>query len=108
MEIEGHRGPYQEVDTQALAVAVFKDEKADDGFLKELDAAAGGVVKSVIDSEEFKGKEGETVYLHLPPGGSLKAEAPASDRCRRESGLSSGASLGVCRNRSSFLYAVRM
>ncbi len=74
MEIKGHAGPYNEVDTQALAVAIFKGEKADKGFLKELDAAAGGVVKSVIESEELKGKEGETVYVHLPPGGSLKAQ----------------------------------
>jgi leucyl aminopeptidase len=65
MEVEGRRGQLQEIDAQALAVAVFKDEKADDGFLKDLDAASSGVVKSVIDSEEFKGKEGETAYLHL-------------------------------------------
>ena len=58
MEIKSHPGPYKEVDTQALAVAIFKGEKADEGFLKELDAAAGGVIKSVIESEELKGKEG--------------------------------------------------
>ena len=74
MNVEGTPGPYQEVDAQALAVAVFKDEKADGGFLKDLDAASGGVVKSVIDSEEFKGKEGETAYLHLRPAGGLKAQ----------------------------------
>jgi leucyl aminopeptidase len=73
MNVEGIPGPYQEVDAHALAAAVFKDEKADDGFLKDLDAASGGLVKSVIDSEEFKGKEGETAYLHLPPAGGLKA-----------------------------------
>ena len=66
MNVEGTPGPYQEVDVQALAVAVFKDEKADGGLLKDLNAASGGLVKSVIDSEEFKGKEGETAYLHLP------------------------------------------
>ena len=36
--------------------------------------ASSGVVKSVIDSEEFKGKEGETIYLHLQKVGGLKAE----------------------------------
>jgi leucyl aminopeptidase len=74
MNIEGTSGPYQEVDAHALAVAVFKDEKADDGFLKELNAASGGVVKSVLDSEEIKGKEGETAYLNLPSPGGLKAQ----------------------------------
>ena len=74
MNVEGISGHYQEVDVQAIAVAVFKDEKADGGFLKDLDAASGGVVKSVIDSEEFKGKEGETAYLHLSPSSGLKAK----------------------------------
>jgi leucyl aminopeptidase len=73
MNVEGKPGSYQEVDAHALAVAVFKDEKADGGFLKDLDAASGGAVKSVIDSEEFKGKEGETAYLHLRPAEGLKA-----------------------------------
>src|SRR5829696_9537378 len=68
MEIQTSSGPLAEADVQALAVAVFKDEKADEGFLKELDAAAGGLVRSVLESEELKGKEGETVYLHLPAG----------------------------------------
>lgn len=73
MNVEGTPGPYQEVDAHALAIAVFKDENADSGFLKDLDAATGGAVKSVIDSEEFKGKEGETSYLHLRPAEGLKA-----------------------------------
>lgn len=72
MQVEGTSGRYQEVDAQALAIAVFKDEKADQGFLKDLDSATGGVIKAVLDSEELKGKEGETVYLHLP-GDGIKA-----------------------------------
>lgn len=68
MDIKTSSGPLAGVDVQALAVAVFKDEKADEGLLKELDAAAGGLVSSVLESEELKGKEGETVYLHLPSG----------------------------------------
>jgi leucyl aminopeptidase len=68
MEILGSAGNYLEEDVQALAVAVFKDEKADDGFLKELDEATGGLIRSVIESEELKGKEGDTAYLHLGSG----------------------------------------
>src|SRR5437870_1077210 len=74
MQVEGTRGGYQEVDVQAVAIAVFKDEKADDGFLKELDALTGGIIKSVIDSEELKGKEGDIVYLHLLGEQKLKAQ----------------------------------
>jgi leucyl aminopeptidase len=74
MDIQTSNGPLTGADVQALAVAVFKDESAGEGFLKELDAAAGGLVRSVLDSEELKGKEGETAYLHLPAGaGGLKA-----------------------------------
>ena len=73
MRVEAKSGRYQDLDVQALAVAVFKDEKADSGFLKELDAATGGIIKTVIDSEEIKGKEGETVYLHLPADTKLKS-----------------------------------
>jgi leucyl aminopeptidase len=73
MEVQTSAGRYQEQDVQALAIAVFKDEKADEGVLKELDEAAGGVIKSVIESEELKGKEGETVYVHLTGGGGLRA-----------------------------------
>ena len=74
MEILGSAGNYLEEDVQALAVAVFKDEKADEGFLKELDDATGGLIRSVIESEELKGKEGDTVYLHLASGGQTKAK----------------------------------
>ena len=67
MEIQTSGG-FAEADVQALAVAVFKDESADEGFLQGLDAASGGLVRSVLESEEIKGKEGETAYLHLPAG----------------------------------------
>jgi leucyl aminopeptidase len=74
MNIEGTNQPYQDLEIQALAIAVFKDEKANDGFLKDLDAITGGVIKSVIDSEELKGKEAETVYLHLVGNSTIKAQ----------------------------------
>src|SRR4051812_22550113 len=73
MEILGSTGKYLDEDVQAIACAVFKDEKADEGFLKELDEATGGIIRSVIESEELKGKEGETVYLHLG-NGTMKAK----------------------------------
>ncbi|MCA1642292.1 MAG: leucyl aminopeptidase [Acidobacteria bacterium] len=68
MEIQTTNGRAGDADVRALAVAVFKDEKADEGVLRGLDAATGGLIKSAIDSEEMKGKEGETVYLHLGEG----------------------------------------
>src|SRR6266550_1920651 len=73
MQIEGSAGHYQDLDVQALAIAVFKDERADEGFLKELDELTDGVVKSVLDAEELSGKEGETAYFHLLAGKASKA-----------------------------------
>ena len=66
MELKGSVGNYQELDIPALAVPVFADEKAASGILQELDAATNGLIASVLASGEMKGKEGETVYLHLP------------------------------------------
>ncbi|HEV2914500.1 MAG TPA: leucyl aminopeptidase [Pyrinomonadaceae bacterium] len=68
MQVQSSAKSYREEDAQAVAVAVFKDERADEGFLKELDEATGGVIKSVIEAEELKGKEGDTVYVHLASG----------------------------------------
>ena len=53
------------IDVQALAIPVFKDEKPTEGLLKMLDEAMGGLISSVIASEEFAAKEGETAYFHL-------------------------------------------
>jgi leucyl aminopeptidase len=68
MEIQTSTGRVGDADVQALAVAIFKDEKAHEGFLQELDAATGGLIKSVIESEEMKGKEGETAYIVIGEG----------------------------------------
>ena len=74
MQIETTSGSYRDLDVQAIAIAVFKGEKTDDGFLQDLDSVTGGVIKSIIDSEELKGKEAEAVYVHLVGNGSLKAQ----------------------------------
>ena len=65
MEVIGSPKPCNEVDTEGLAIAVFKDEKANNGLLKTLDAAVGGMIADVIESEEFTAKQGETAYFHV-------------------------------------------
>ncbi len=72
MEAIGSSQSCKDVDVQAVAVAVFKDEKAGDGLLKSLDQAAGGLISRVIQTEEFAAKPGETAYFHLS-GKGLKA-----------------------------------
>ncbi|HLN98145.1 MAG TPA: leucyl aminopeptidase [Pyrinomonadaceae bacterium] len=74
MQIESTNGAYRNLDVQAVAIAMFKDEKADDGFLKDLDSITGGAIRSIIDGEELKGKDGETAFLHLIGKGDIKAQ----------------------------------
>lgn len=73
MKSQAFTGNYQEAEADALAVAVFKDEKATGGFLKDLDKAVGGLIASVLKDEGFKGEAGETAFLRLSDKGKLKA-----------------------------------
>jgi leucyl aminopeptidase len=74
MEIQAITGNYKDAEVQALAVAVFKDEPANEGFLQELDHATGGIIRSVIETEELKGKEGDVTYIHLGETSQTKAK----------------------------------
>jgi leucyl aminopeptidase len=73
MDVRGSSQSLTKVDAEALAVPVFKGEKADNEFLKEIDKAVGGVISAVIKAEEFAAKEGETAYFPVP-GRGLKAQ----------------------------------
>lgn len=64
---------FQEANVEALAVAVFKDEKATGGILQELDALTGGSVAAVIKSEEFRGEAGDSAYFVFEAKGKGKA-----------------------------------
>jgi leucyl aminopeptidase len=72
MDVRGTSQSVAKVETDALAVPVFKSEKTDTQPLKTLDKALGGLISSVIKTDEFSAKEGETAYFHLS-GGGLKA-----------------------------------
>ena len=72
MKVSGSSKSPDKIDVQALAVAVFKDEKPNAGLLKSLDQAVGGLIAEVIKAEEFAAKEGETAYFHVT-GKELKA-----------------------------------
>ena len=73
MNIQISTRKFGEVNAPVVVVPVFKDEKADGGILQELDLLTGGVLRSVFDGEEIKGKDGETAFLHLAPNEKIKA-----------------------------------
>ncbi len=64
---------FQEANVEALAVAVFKNEKTTDGFLKDLDKLTGGLIASAIKTDEFKGETGETALVYFSGNGKVKA-----------------------------------
>jgi leucyl aminopeptidase len=74
MELRGMRGAFANAEVHALAVALFKDEKLESKELQELDKLTGGVIRSLLETGEFKGKEDETVYVHLPENPRLSAK----------------------------------
>ena len=73
MKTQAITGNFQEANVDALAVAVFKDEKASSGVLKDLDKLTGGIVSSVIKNEEFKGEVNETALVRFAAKGKVKA-----------------------------------
>ncbi|HEY0428353.1 MAG TPA: leucyl aminopeptidase [Pyrinomonadaceae bacterium] len=64
---------FLEANVDALAVAVFKDEKPTTGVLKDLDKLTGGQISAIIKAEEFGGDAGETELLRFSPSGKIKA-----------------------------------
>lgn len=66
-------GNFTEANVEAIAAAVFKDEKPTSEFLKNLDKLTGGMVSLVIRDEEFKGEAGETALIRFKASGKVKA-----------------------------------
>lgn len=73
MDFQGISGNFTNAGVEALAVAVFKDEKPSSGILKDLDKLTGGQIAAVIKSGEFKGETGETALLRLTPKGRMRS-----------------------------------
>ncbi len=73
MKTQAITANFQEANVDALAVTVFKDEKASSEILKDLDKLTGGIISSVIKNEEFKGDVGETALIRFSAKGKGKA-----------------------------------
>lgn len=73
MKFVGITGNFAEAPVEALAVAVFKGEKATSATLKDLDRLTGGLIAGVMKNEEFKGDAGQTALLRFEPKGGVTA-----------------------------------
>ena len=61
MQVEANRGRIEELDVQALAVAVFKDEKPGEGILKRLDELSGGRIVENVGPNTFRAVDDDGV-----------------------------------------------
>lgn len=75
MDFKGITGNFSEADAEALAVVVFKGEKASSNTLKELDKLTGGGISSIFKSEDFNGDKGQTALLRFAPKGKVRARS---------------------------------
>jgi len=73
MKFTGITGKFAEANAEALAVAVFKGEKASGDALKGLDRLTGGLIASVMKAEEFKGDTGQIALLRFAANGNVRA-----------------------------------
>src|SRR5215211_4745568 len=73
MKSLGISGNFTEANVEALAVAVFKDERASTGDLKELNTLTGGLIAQLIQAEEFKGEIGDSTLVRFTAKGKAKA-----------------------------------
>jgi len=73
MKSQGITVNFSDANVDALAVAVFKDEKPTAAELKDLDKLTGGLVSALIKAGEFKGEPGDTALVRFAPKGSVKA-----------------------------------
>ncbi|KAF0247669.1 MAG: hypothetical protein FD167_2937, partial [bacterium] len=64
MEIKVLTDSFYQVNTDALVVAIYEDEAYQEGLVKELDEATGGIISSLFERKEFRGKANETAYIH--------------------------------------------
>jgi len=73
MKAQGITGNFTEANVEALAVAVFKNERPTAGILRDLDRITGGVLAATMKAGEFKGDGGELALLRFARKGKVKA-----------------------------------
>lgn len=68
MEILCSTKSLSSVEADSIVLFVTKTTKIADRTLRELDQAANGAISTLMETEEFTGKEGETVSILCPDG----------------------------------------
>src|SRR5215469_12255357 len=71
MQITLATQPFASLDTDALVIYVFDESDPVQGRIAEIDQAAGGLLRKLVQSGELAGKTLEFTLVHAPAG--LKA-----------------------------------
>jgi leucyl aminopeptidase len=66
INVQAKAGKLADINTDALIVGLFEGKTELAGALEEVDAAAGGALKGVLASGDFKGKPNQTLVLYAP------------------------------------------
>ncbi len=101
MKFQGITGGFTEANVEALAVAVFKGEKAASAELKDLDKLTGGLVAEVMKSEGFKGDAGQTALLRFAAKRDGKSDPSVARRRRRQGRICRPFGCRICRYRNA-------
>jgi hypothetical protein len=78
MKLTGINSNFAQANADALAVVVFKNDKASTAALKDLDKLTGGLIAAVMKAEEFKGEAGETALLRFAAKGRERPRGSCS------------------------------
>ncbi len=65
MKFQGITGNFAEANVDALAVPVFKGEKANKEPLRGLDSLTGGLIAPLLDAEEVSGEAGQVALVRF-------------------------------------------
>jgi leucyl aminopeptidase len=65
MKIELEFNRLEEISVEALIVPIFKGEKVEQGLLQSVNDLSNGLLASLLESGEMKGKKAEVAYVHM-------------------------------------------
>ena len=86
MQIEYRPGEYKNIDCDQLVFPIFEEDRVDSPLMKALNTITGGLLKSVLESKEFKPELNQTCRFRNPAG--LKARSLLLVGAGKKSGLS--------------------
>lgn len=64
MDVTADSSKLHVIECDATAIGIFEGETPNGNFTEEIDKLIGGTIKSLFETGEFTGKNGETAFIH--------------------------------------------